>query len=93
MLQYTKHRKNVCIKKLNKIMRNFGQDSLTRGQCLIQSMQNAEQRTVHVALCSATLDTLTWIHLSVSGNTICINQHLETMRDLGGPVVWWRILT
>jgi len=55
----------------------------------------AECRTAycaHVALGSATLDTLTWIHLSVSGNTVCINQHLETMRELVGPVVRWRIL-
>ena len=51
----------------------------------------AEYRT-HVALCSATLDTLTWIHLSVSGNTICINQRLETICELVGPVIRWRIL-
>lgn len=73
-------------------MKNFSQDSLTRGQCLIRSLQNAERHTVHVALRSATLDTLTWIHLSVSGNTICINQRLETIRELVGPVVCWGIL-
>lgn len=73
-------------------MKNFSQNSPTGGQCSIQSLQNAEQRTVHVALRSATLDTLTWIHLSVSGNTVCINQRLETTRELVGPVVRWRIL-
>jgi hypothetical protein len=82
----------VCIKKRNKIMWNFSQDSPTRGQCLIQSLQNAEQHTAHVALCNATLDTLTWIHLSVSGNTVCINQRLETICELVGSVVRWRIL-
>ena len=44
------------------------------------------------ANCSAMLDTLTWIHLSVCGNTVCINQYLETIRELVGPVVRWRIL-
>jgi len=55
----------------------------------------AECRTAyctHVVLCRATTDTLTWIHLSVSGNTICINQHLETIRELVSPVIRWRIL-
>jgi len=73
-------------------MKNFSQDSLTRGQCLIQCLQNAERHTVHAALRSATLDTLTWIHLSVSGNTVRIDQRLETIRELVGPVVCWRIL-
>jgi hypothetical protein len=55
----------------------------------------AEYRTLHcplAALRGATLDILTWVHLPVCGNTICIYQHLETIRELIGPVVCWRIL-
>jgi len=52
MLQYIKYTKKVCIKKLNKIMQNFSQGSLTKGQCLIQNLQNAEQHTAHTWHCA-----------------------------------------
>lgn len=45
MLKHIKHTTNICVKKPKKIMKNFSQDRLTRGQCLIQSLQNAQQRT------------------------------------------------